>query len=662
MILQRIGLFFMWVFRLIGRGFMRLWHTSKPLALGVMLVVVILCGIGLDAIWNAGRIHANIRIGDVDVSHMTVDEAESAVRAAYQERLDSTTVYIFANEEDRDNADIDLIKREEEALADQISLEQSRQNKVFWIASAENLEATLPAHELAEQALAIGRDANPFLNLFARASGHDIGMTVDYDEKLFDTLVADIDSSISDPRVDYGIVVEEGVAHVTEGHDGYQVDPAQLKSDLSALLLKDAAESSTYIAQAVYTPLRITAQDAEATCAAVNEAIADGASFVFDGAVTEVDRTTLGGWVETSVAPVGEGWRLDPDIAVSRGMSSLIASVNKIQVDGDITVSFVEENGEVRVQPDRTLTIPSLDAALRKLDHDLFSSYRERGVEEVLEPPFDILIETEQYDGTFSVDDALTFGIVTNFSEYTTEYVSSASAQNRIHNIHLACEMINNSIVAANGGTWSWNDTAGDTSAAAGFKEANGITGDEYTPTTGGGICQVATTVFNAVYEAGLPILERHNHTLYIGSYPNGRDAAIAYPILDLRWKNDTTSGILMRTNYTDTSVTVSLIGESPHRIVTTQVGEWEDGEEYIVKTEVDETLAKDAYYKKTKGVDGSQIYVIRTVTDESGTVLAQNTFYSVYSPVNEVIAVGEGSDTAAILEKFKREDKEDAS
>ena len=63
-----------------------------------------------------------------------------------------------------------------------------------------------------------------------------------------------------------------------------------------------------------------------------------------------------------------------------------------------------------------------------------------------------------------------------------------------------------------------------------GYKNAGAIVDGEYTDEIGGGVCQVATTVYNAVYDAGYPIVERHNHTLYIASYPEGRDAAIAFP------------------------------------------------------------------------------------------------------------------------------------
>ena len=64
----------------------------------------------------------------------------------------------------------------------------------------------------------------------------------------------------------------------------------------------------------------------------------------------------------------------------------------------------------------------------------------------------------------------------------------------------------------------------------------------------GGGVCQVSTTVFNAAYEAGLPITERTNHALYISHYPLGRDATVDYPNVDLKFVNNTPHWLLLRT------------------------------------------------------------------------------------------------------------------
>ena len=71
-------------------------------------------------------------------------------------------------------------------------------------------------------------------------------------------------------------------------------------------------------------------------------------------------------------------------------------------------------------------------------------------------------------------------------------------------------------------------------------------------------MCQVATTVFNAAYEAGLKITERTNHALYISHYPQGRDATVNYPDVDLKFVNDTGQWLLLRTWVGPSSLTVA--------------------------------------------------------------------------------------------------------
>ena len=81
----------------------------------------------------------------------------------------------------------------------------------------------------------------------------------------------------------------------------------------------------------------------------------------------------------------------------------------------------------------------------------------------------------------------------------------------------------------------------------------------------GGGVCQVSTTVFNAAYEAGLPITSRTNHALYISHYPLGRDATVDYPNIDLKFVNDTGNWLLLRTFVGSSSLVVNLYG-TPQR------------------------------------------------------------------------------------------------
>lgn len=144
-----------------------------------------------------------------------------------------------------------------------------------------------------------------------------------------------------------------------------------------------------------------------------------------------------------------------------------------------------------------------------------------------------INISSTQIPKKLALNEALDIGVVSVISTYTTTYSSGAGTENRNKNIALASASLNNTIAEANGGRWSFNDCVGDATIERGYTEAGAIVGDRYTKSIGGGVCQVATTIFNAVYDSGLPIISRHNHDLHIASYPEGRDAAISYPYLD---------------------------------------------------------------------------------------------------------------------------------
>ena len=87
----------------------------------------------------------------------------------------------------------------------------------------------------------------------------------------------------------------------------------------------------------------------------------------------------------------------------------------------------------------------------------------------------------------------------------------------------------------------------------------------------GGGVCQVSTTVFNAAYEAGLPITARTNHALYISHYPLGRDATVDYPDIDLKFVNDTGHWLLLRTFVGSSSLVATLYGTPQHRRVVSE-------------------------------------------------------------------------------------------
>src|SRR5688500_3316663 len=158
-------------------------------------------------------------------------------------------------------------------------------------------------------------------------------------------------------------------------------------------------------------------------------------------------------------------------------------------------------------------------------------------------------------------------GIKEQVGAYETIYGGDA---NRVHNVQLVARLIDGHLIAP-GEEFSFNQTTGERTAEKGFLEAPVIINGELQNGLGGGVCQVSTTVFNAAYEAGLKITSRTNHALYISHYPQGRDATVDYPSIDLKFVNDTDDWILLRTFVSATSLTVNLYGTPQHRRVESE-------------------------------------------------------------------------------------------
>jgi vancomycin resistance protein YoaR len=233
--------------------------------------------------------------------------------------------------------------------------------------------------------------------------------------------------------------------------------------------------------------------------------------------------------------------------------------------------------------------------------------------------------------------EARAMGITSRVSRYETIYGGDS---NRIHNVQLVARLVDHKLIAP-GSTFSFNRTTGARTADKGFLEAPVIINGELSTGLGGGVCQVSTTVFNAAYEAGLKITSRTNHALYISHYPQGRDATVNYPDVDLQFVNDTDHWLLLRTFVGSSSLVVDLYGAPLHRrvesetrpLVTTggaPVKRIPDPNLYVGLTAVDES-----------GSPSSSTSVRRKVYSSAGALLYDNTWYSSYRGETRVVRVG---------------------
>jgi vancomycin resistance protein YoaR len=232
---------------------------------------------------------------------------------------------------------------------------------------------------------------------------------------------------------------------------------------------------------------------------------------------------------------------------------------------------------------------------------------------------------------------ARAMGIVGRVSDYTTVF---GGVPNRIHNVQVVAHLVDDKLIAP-GDTFSFNKTTGERTAAKGFLLAPVIISGEVTTGLGGGVCQVSTTVFNAAFDAGLNITERTNHALYISHYPQGRDATVDYPDVDLKFVNDTGHWLLLRTFVSSSSLTVSLYGTPTGRKVVSSTAPLVVAGAIPVKKTVDKTLKPGEKVVDDPGSAPLRTSVTRDVYAKDGTLLYHNTWFSSYRGSPKLLRVG---------------------
>ena len=246
-----------------------------------------------------------------------------------------------------------------------------------------------------------------------------------------------------------------------------------------------------------------------------------------------------------------------------------------------------------------------------------------------------LVVEESPAERTTAKAEAM--GINGLVSSYTTIY---GGVPNRIHNVELVAHLVDDKLIAPNE-TFSFNKTTGERNAAKGFLEAPVIVNGELTTGLGGGVCQVSTTVFNTAFEAGVKITDRTNHALYISHYPQGRDATVDYPDVDLKFVNDTGHWLLLRTFVGPSSLTVSLYGTPTGRRVVSTTSPLVVHGKIPVKKTIDPTLKPGEKIIDDPGEPAMSTSVTRDVYTASGKLLYHDVWYSSYRSSPELVRIG---------------------
>lgn len=132
--------------------------------------------------------------------------------------------------------------------------------------------------------------------------------------------------------------------------------------------------------------------------------------------------------------------------------------------------------------------------------------------------------------------------------------------QTRIDNINLAISKLNG-VIIENGAEFSFNNTIGPMNEGNGFKKATGFDSNgKKIKISGGGICQISSTIYNCALIAGFDITERHPHSKRVYYVPKDKDATILYGSLDLKFVNNSGSKVRINASATKSTVTINLV------------------------------------------------------------------------------------------------------
>lgn len=234
---------------------------------------------------------------------------------------------------------------------------------------------------------------------------------------------------------------------------------------------------------------------------------------------------------------------------------------------------------------------------------------------------------------------------------YTTKTTANSK---RNTNVRLACEALNGTILQP-GQELSFNDTVGERTEAKGYQGAAAYNNGEVVQEIGGGVCQVSTTLYNAVLKAGLKVSVRRSHTFEPSYVTPGQDATVSWGGPDFKFINNSSTAIGIRARYADQTCTVSIYG----------IPVLEDGVTYSLEAtkiadldppaptyEEDQTLQPGQEVQKSAGTRGSR-WEVRLVVKKGDEVVSRDvdhtTTYKGHAPVvkrntSGVVITTEGS------------------
>ena len=461
----------------------------------VMLLMGFLYGVGWVAtgVW----LPANARIGGVAVGGMTPPEAAEALRAALASKADEDVVLRHGKQRfPLDPVELGLVLDVEKSV----------------------------------QAAGGNRSLNPFDMAALLAGERDTDLVVRADEQAVNDAVARIAKDLDRKVVEAQISFPDG-------------KPVPRKPVAGLLVQRKATAQAikhAYLVAKAPTPVPTSRIEPAVDQAALDQAMKEfGAPAVSAPVVLraggEKYELPVSAFAPALVVRVEGGALkpyLDPD-ALAKPLTDSATGIGQKAVNARIDIV----DGKPKIYPGK----PGVGLQPKEMARKLLPVLTRSGDQRL------VAINTEVVEPEFTTEEAEQLNIKTKMGEFTTHF---PYAEYRNINQRRAAELIDGTVLQP-GETFSLNSIVGRRTKENGFVKGFVISGGVFREELGGGVSQVATTVYNAAFFAGLEDVEHHPHQFYIDRYPVGREATVYYGKLDLRFRNNTKNGVLVKASLT---------------------------------------------------------------------------------------------------------------
>lgn len=407
--------------------------------------------------------------------------------------------------------------------------------------------AALGAEPLLDAALDEALAVAPLDRLRARlglGGGRELALAFRLDRQRVGALADELDGRVGSPPEDAAVVVGVAGVRVTEAVPGELVDRDELAGRLRGLPARVAAPVRL-------VPPTVQTHVAEAAAARVERLL-------------DAPRRVARAGVSATLAPrvLRRLVQVEPDggrLAVTLDEEGLVRRLRPAFRDRERPA----RDAGFRVDGVRVTVVPAREG--RALDGAAIAASLLRNLASTVHRA-----RFAEVAPARTTEAARALRITRLVSEFTTYY---PCCEPRVTNIRLAAELLDGTVLEP-GGTFSMNETLGKRTEERGFVSAPQIFAGRLEDAVGGGISQVATTLYNAAFFAGLRLDAHSPHQFYIDRYPLGREATVSWGGPELVFTNDWPAGLLLKVDAGETSITVRCYSSRLARRVETETGE----------------------------------------------------------------------------------------